>query len=147
MCKAMNVAKYIVNAIPVDNLKLQKLLYYCQAVHLAKYDSVLFNDDIEAWDYGPVVRVVYNKYKNKTDILKSSPSNEIFTDNQRNAIDLTLAYYGNFTGGELINETHSESPWIDAYKKGRNTIITPESMKEYYKQIYSFKKVEKNVSF
>jgi uncharacterized phage-associated protein len=56
MAKAFEAAKYIINSLPVDNLKLQKLLYYSQAVHLVLNGKLpLFNEAIEAWDYGPVV--------------------------------------------------------------------------------------------
>ena len=40
----------------LTNLKLQKILYFAQAEHLKKYNQKLFNQDIEAWQYGPVVR-------------------------------------------------------------------------------------------
>ena len=46
----------------ITNLKLQKLLYYAQAWHLAHFGSPLFSDDIEAWQYGPVIKSIYQKY-------------------------------------------------------------------------------------
>jgi len=64
MATAMEVADYIIRKFPVDNLTLQKLLYYSQATHLVMRDrKPLFDDEIEAWDIGPVVPSVYNKYK------------------------------------------------------------------------------------
>ena len=36
----------------MTNLKLQKLLYYMQGFHLAVFDTPLFDEDIEAWQYG-----------------------------------------------------------------------------------------------
>ena len=39
----------------VSNLKLQKLLYYVQGFHLAVFGEPLFEEEIEAWMYGPVV--------------------------------------------------------------------------------------------
>ena len=47
----------------MTNLRLQKLLYFAQGWHLARYGKPLFDDDIEAWQYGPVVPSVYNAYK------------------------------------------------------------------------------------
>ena len=38
-----------------SNMKLQKLLYYVQGFHIAVFNRPLFNEDIEAWMYGPVV--------------------------------------------------------------------------------------------
>src|SRR5262249_731210 len=48
---------------PVSNLKLQKLLYYSQAWHLALYKCALIDDEIEAWVHGPVVPCVFRRYR------------------------------------------------------------------------------------
>ena len=47
----------------ISNLKLQKLLYYAQGCVLAITGNILFNDDIEAWEHGPVVPTIYHLYK------------------------------------------------------------------------------------
>ena len=36
--------------------KLEKLVYYAQAWHLARHQRPLFPETIEAWAQGPVVR-------------------------------------------------------------------------------------------
>jgi Uncharacterized phage-associated protein len=67
--KASDIAKIILKLSNPDvgdiisNLKLQKLLYYVQGFALAMYDKPLFDEDIEAWMYGPVVPCVYQEYK------------------------------------------------------------------------------------
>lgn len=43
----------------VDQMKLQKLLFYAHAWHLAYDRGPLFENDFEAWPWGPVVRDVY----------------------------------------------------------------------------------------
>lgn len=43
----------------IDQMKLQKLLFYAHAWHLAFGRGPLFENDIEAWPWGPVVRDVY----------------------------------------------------------------------------------------
>ena len=48
---------------PVSNLKLQKLLYYAQAWHLAFFGAPLFDEDFEAWVHGPVVPRVFRCYR------------------------------------------------------------------------------------
>lgn len=69
---AMDIANYIINYVNSGNkklctlshLKLQKLLYYVQATYLAKSDGdLIFINDIEKWQYGPVVREVYYEFK------------------------------------------------------------------------------------
>ncbi len=47
----------------ISNLKLQKLVYYAQAWYLAIHDQPLFNEEFEAWIHGPVIPVLYQKYK------------------------------------------------------------------------------------
>ena len=42
----------------LTNMKLQKMLYYEQGFHLACFGTPLFNEDIEAWQYGHVVTCV-----------------------------------------------------------------------------------------
>ena len=46
-------------AIPIDQMKLQKLLYYAHAWFLANFDQPLIEEEIEAWPWGPVIRSVY----------------------------------------------------------------------------------------
>lgn len=47
----------------MSNMKLQKMLYYQQGYHLAAFGTPLFDEDIEAWMYGPVVPCVYDHFK------------------------------------------------------------------------------------
>ena len=66
MYKAMDLSAYIVSKCikedcPISNLQLQKILYYIQKAFLDK-DSLAFSDDIEAWQFGPVVPNVYDHY-------------------------------------------------------------------------------------
>ena len=57
--KITTLAGYILKHFgPMSHLKLQKILFYCQAYHLAYFDKALFNEDFEAWVHGPVCRDV-----------------------------------------------------------------------------------------
>ena len=65
--KALEVAKYVVtkckkDEYPISNLQLQKILYYIQHDFLKKNNKPLFDDDFEAWKFGPVVPSVYYEY-------------------------------------------------------------------------------------
>lgn len=48
---------------PMSHLKLQKLIFYCDAYCLAYFDKELVTDQFEAWVHGPVSRKVYNSLK------------------------------------------------------------------------------------
>lgn len=142
MADVKEVAKYIINRLPVDNLKLQKLLYYSQAVYLVLHEgNPLFSDDIEAWIYGPVVRSIYKEYKKHgVDIIKQNQEEQIsLTSDEIEAIDFALEYYGRFTGPELINRTHQEAPWKSNFDSSNNHKVIPNTdIYNYYKQYYEF---------
>ncbi|MBI9096056.1 MAG: DUF4065 domain-containing protein [Sphaerochaeta sp.] len=141
--RAMDVARYITGMMSVDNLKLQKLLYYSQAVHLIRFDERLFADAIEAWRYGPVVRDVYNHYKKYgfEQIPNSSAEEEApnLCLEQLESVDLVLGYYGEMSAIRLVNETHSEKPWKDAYDPlHENREISIEAISVFYKDVFDF---------
>ncbi len=140
MTNVFDLAEYIINYpdIHIDNLKLQKLLFYCQAVSLVINDKPIFNNRIEAWDYGPVVPEVYYKYRNGDIEIEKSEGLVKVEDDDLKMTDLALDHYGSMTGGKLIQLTHSEKPWQNAYKQGRNTEITQKSMKDFYSTIYHY---------
>ena len=47
----------------VTNLRLQKLLYFSFGFCTVQQQEPLFHNPIEAWKYGPVVRVVWSEFK------------------------------------------------------------------------------------
>jgi len=68
---AISTAKAVANffldcgnldAVSIDQLKLQKLVYYAHAWYLGNGKGPLFPDDIEAWPHGPVVRDLYVEF-------------------------------------------------------------------------------------
>lgn len=117
---ASTIAKHIIGVFnnsgqPITNLKLQKLLYYSQAWHLALHGKSLFDDRIEAWVHGPVVPTVFREYREfkwaplPSDPMSSAPSADICRH-----ITKVLSTYGKFDATKLEHLTHSEGPWIEA---------------------------------
>jgi uncharacterized phage-associated protein len=48
-------------------MKLQKLCYYAQGLYMATHNgALLFEEDFEAWTFGPVVRSLYHEFKHYT---------------------------------------------------------------------------------
>jgi uncharacterized phage-associated protein len=70
---AKDVAAYILQRLgPMTTMKLQKLLYYCQAWSLVWDEEPLFYEAIEAWANGPVVREVFEEHRNMFNIDRAS---------------------------------------------------------------------------
>lgn len=135
----LDVAKYILQKSgSITAMKLQKLVYYCQAWSLVWDDAPLFKEKIWAWAHGPVAYELFKVYQGKYTI-KSVPSGKIdnLNDTQKETIDSILEYYGNKQSYWLSNLTHKEAPWREA-RKGLpdgyhgNNEITHASMMEYY---------------
>jgi uncharacterized phage-associated protein len=128
---------------PITNMKLNKLVYYAQAWHLAIFDTPFFKDEIEAWVHGPVVRSVYDTYSQFKWMpinIETQPSEKIrqqFSPDQQDILDDIVEIYFPDTAYSLEQLTHSEDPWIFArmglapYETSTN-VITWESMKSYY---------------
>ena len=119
----------------VTNLKLQKMLYYQQGFHLAYFGTPLFDDEIEAWMYGPVVPSVYNHYKGngRNGII---PDNEIkfsFEDRKEEALfNEVYKVYGKYSATGLMNMTHNESPWIST-PRGEGNVISKDKLTSFFK--------------
>lgn len=111
---------------PIDQMKLQKLIYYAHAWHLAIYGKPLFEEDVEAWPWGPVVRDVYIQTKafgrrpvtcelvrpERSDRGFRSVSPHIDDDELKSFIKDVWDVHKNFTGIQLSNATHSAGePW------------------------------------
>lgn len=148
--KASNVAAHILRVardkrIAVDNLKLQKLLYYAQAWHLALYESPLFSGEIEAWVHGPVVPEVFRQYRHLRWSEIVSPAVEpepILSPNALEHIGKIVDEFGRFSGPQLERMTHAESPWLLARAgtppdEASAEVISPETMAVFYKQVAS----------
>lgn len=117
----------------ISNLKLQKLLYYCQGFHLALYGSKFFEEDLYAWQYGPVVPPVYHAYKeNGSDIIFPNLDFDttILSTEQNELIDEIYSVYGQLSALKLMNMTHQELPWITT-EIGQ--IISDEKMIRFFK--------------
>ncbi len=117
----------------LSNLKLQKLLYYCQAFFYAKYETPLFAERIEAWHYGPVVPEIYHKFKKYgySSIPVEGIKNDFnFNVAQKEMIDEVFEYFGQFSASKLVTITHAEAPWINTENKKE---ITLTAMRDYYK--------------
>jgi len=139
---ANDVSAYILKKMgQTTTMKLQKLLYYCQAWSLVWDEEPLFHERIEAWANGPVVRDIYEKHKGRFSI-KRWPYGRIshLSDVQKETIDSVLNYYGKKTSQWLSDLTHKELPWKDARhglspdQRGSKT-IRHASMMEYYSSL------------
>jgi uncharacterized phage-associated protein len=146
---------------PVSPMKLQKLLYYSQGWTLALTGELLFNEQIEAWKWGPVVRTVYGEFREFGNspidrlaivldkrgdgfaLISPSIDDQNATPEQ---IELAKALttkvwdvYGGYTAIQLSNMTHEAgTPWDEVMKQyngapPKGTDIPAERIASYFK--------------
>lgn len=138
-----DVAEYILEKVgTVTAMKLQKLVYYSQAWSLVWDEAPLFEEPIEAWANGPVVRELYDRHRGQYQVaagqFKKKPRK--LAKKQRETVNAVLEYYGDKSSQWLSDLTHGESPWkiargdLGPGERGDNE-ITPDLMMEYYSSL------------
>lgn len=140
MYNVLDIAKYIIfycrrRGYSITNLKLQKLLYFIQAEFLVSAGSPCFSEEIEAWDFGPVVPEVYHEYKvfgNSNIILSEDDDFDFISELDRNKIEEMVDEGVQYSASDLVRITHNQAPWKDAYKRYYNNVITKNAIQRYF---------------
>lgn len=160
--KGVDVAKYILSRTRCTHTRLEKLTYLCYADYLCSTGKSLFDDAIFAFDYGPVVESVYDKYcsyskdhagcaildvifEDEEDIdvdynMRPIRSRILFAEDGQEkvvSIDKTLERYGGLDGRDLVQITHREgSPWSRVDRTGRYDRLDDRLILEHHQVEY-----------
>lgn len=146
---ALAVSNYFINKSleekkSVTPMKLQKLVYYAHGWYLALTKKPLVNEDIQAWDYGPVIKSVFHEFKNFGRKPINSQAEEYFSkepysipENDKDTIkllDKIWELYSPLTAIQLSNSTHQvNSPWHNTYKNSeKGQVINESDIKKYF---------------
>lgn len=161
MIPVLDVARYIINYsneknYSISNLKLQKLLYFVQAYYLAFTSShePCFSDEIEAWDFGPVVPSAYHEFKsfgggdippvmtyykldtkdNLWSIREVRFDGDCISENDKKLINDIVDKFSAYSASDLVQLTHNQAPWKKAYRSRQNAVITQEAIRGYFNE-------------
>ena len=146
MVSIFDVVKYILSKKNnITAMKLQKLVYYCQAWSIVWDGEPLYKENIEAWVNGPVVRELYEEHKGMYDIKEDSFAADLgdvskLNKDQKDTIDAVIKYYGDRSSQWLSDLSHKEDPWKKAREglldgERGNRIISHASLEEYYSSL------------
>jgi len=121
----------------LSSFRLQKLLYYTQAISIVFKPEPIFLDLPEAWANGPAYPEVY--YKNRDGLIDNNLG-DFLTDEEREVVDCVLECFGRYDGDTLVEITHREDPWIIARgdlppEAPSNRVISLDSIIEYFSKI------------
>ena len=135
--KALDIANKIISKTDLEhgdtisNLKLQKMLYYQQGFHLAYFGTPLFDEDIVAWQYGPVVPSVYKEYKSfESNSISTSEEGISLSDDEEELFNNVYEEYNQFSAVALMKMTHEEPPWKTTEI---NSVISRDKMAAFFK--------------
>ena len=142
MEKILNVAEYIfreyyrVTGELIDEMKLQKLLYFSQRETLAILNKPLFNEEFEGWKYGPISREIRTVF---TEDGINAETEDIKSESKY-IINNVILEYGALASWKLSKLSHKEVSWLNSrrgLKEGENgkRKIKLEDIKEDAKKV------------
>lgn len=133
MISALNVANNILERgfsedIDITLMKLQKLTYLVYKKYYQDTNRILFQDRFEVWKYGPVVRSIYDEFKEyKGNAIKryckESDGTILIVDEEasptfQSVINAIWEKYKSYAGIPLSAMTHKEgTAWYKAAKR------------------------------
>lgn len=132
MITALDVANNILDRSFLENIditpmKLQKLTYLVYKKYYQDTKKTLFSEPFEVWKYGPVVRSIYDNFKqyggNAIKDYYTSPDGSVYLVNEdtslrfKNAIEAIWEKYKRYDGIPLSEMTHKQgTAWWKAAK-------------------------------
>lgn len=150
---AMDIAEYVLwyHEIklnqPINNLRLNKLLYYIQGAYLVEYNKVLYDNDIECWEYGAVIPDVYYYYNGFScnDITGVIPNKEFLNKISKEELDIIetiCEITKSISIWDLVKDIQNHNCYKKNFIKGYKKIILSEDIKEdFIKKINEDRKV------
>jgi uncharacterized phage-associated protein len=140
--------------VPVTIMTLLKVIFFAHAWHLAKTGEPLVGQPFEAWQYGPVNRVVYDQLKGQGSSAISERARvlnvetaayeiAVLRDIQEDTLRLmrnVFDYYSQFDAFRLSKLTHIEgSPWDQVWNAATRRavpgmVISDASIRDWFQR-------------
>lgn len=115
MESVIKIAAYIssrykaVHGVDIDEMKLHKLLYFAQRESLARLQRPLFEEEFQAWKYGPVLVQIRDAFRHG-----ALDSHEPISPDCREILDFVIDEYSGKSSWSLSRITHGEFSWQNA---------------------------------
>ena len=121
-------------------MQVVKLVYIAHGWMLALTGRPLIPQPVEAWQYGPVVRDVYNGVRSygRGPVQAAMWAPQETLDHQENdMVGQVFRLYGNMDAISLSNITHMpETPWAQTYRpRSFGTVIPNDLIAAHYQRL------------
>lgn len=115
-------------------MQLLKLVYMAHGWMLGLVGRPLIKEEVEAWQYGPVIPELYNavrRYKSQPVAAQIEGVDGYLDGEETHIIDQVYQIYGQRSGPALSRLTHQpDSPWAKVYKRGSFGLEIPNDLIE-----------------
>lgn len=116
--------------VQITNLSLNKLVYFAHGIYFSTFSKRLVKNAFEAWQYGPVVQVIYDAFKTyenqpiRTRARRFNPIEHAYEEfSERLAqpdaliVDGVFDMFSSMSAGQLVALSHEKgSPWADLWE-------------------------------
>lgn len=125
-------------------MQVLKLVYIAHGWSLGLYNNPLIDQDVEAWQYGPVIPALYNAMRGFRGGAVRGPlplgwgtSAEELDETELDLIQQVFNLYGHMNGIALSRITHApNTPWARTYTPGRfGTVIPQDVIADHYNRL------------
>ena len=125
----------------LTNMQLQKLVFFAHGAHLAAYNAPLIDDEVRAWDFGPVIPELYERLREYgsgyVDPVLSRYREREFghAGSEHQAVRSVWQAYREHSAWELSSISHRPgSPWDQIWNSGRRYSVIPDELtRDYYR--------------
>ena len=124
------------------NIQLQKLTFLAHGWSFPFLDDPLVHEPVEAWQYGPVFRDLYNSLKRYgsnivpnvpksfSELVANITGDSTLSEEEENLIEFVYSKYGDLSAGQLVTLTHKkDSPW---YRTEQDEVIERFRIQRYF---------------
>lgn len=121
----------------LTQMKLQKLVYIAHGWNLGLDGGPLILETVEAWQYGPVIRDLYERYLayGAKPIVADFEAVAVDTEDGE-LLEWVWNQYKRFTAGQLSTITHqSNTPWTLTYQDGKKLNIPEKVIEDHYRKL------------
>ena len=137
--RALDLAAHVANrcmdlGMPTTHFKLEKMLYILEVKSLIHSGKSLIDENFEAWEYGPFLRSVYDKYSYMAacEINVRQKTNRELPSDQRNAIINNIDELAGMNLWELAQiSMEPNTPWAKVYEKDAQVKIPNQLIVSY----------------
>lgn len=114
MEKATAIASYLINRYKqqfgeiMDEIKLQKLLYFTQLEAIVRTREPMFDAEFRAWKFGPVIVEVHERF------IADDLHEELSVESQdvwKDCFDYVFGHYAPKKSMALVRQSHCQKSW------------------------------------